>query len=465
MSKKLFAVVLRMSVYSNDNDAFIPEHWANESLAILEENMVAGMLIHRDFEMIFAQHGDVVNTRRPAEFVSKRKEQSDSVTIQDARATNVPVTLNQHLHVSFMIYDGEETKAFKDLVNEYIRPAMLAQARVVDQIILGQAYRFMVNGYGHLNGMTSSNAKDYVLGLRNLMNVNKAYVNGRNMLLTPSSETELLKQELFLAADKVGDQGTALREASLGRKLGFDMFMAQNTPSVIVGNTINQTALINKAGGYTTGGISTFVTDGSGAFANGQFITIAGDDTPLRVSSSTGGASPTALVTTTATKNPIADDAVITKYTPGAVNLSGGYAAGWGKEITVDAFTVAPQVGQLVAFGTASPVYTVIGVNGLVGITLDRPLELAIADDVAVNIGPAGNYNFAFHRNALALVTRPLKPPRQGTGAMSAVVNYNGLGIRATITYNGEKQGHLVTLDFLLGIAILDTNLGGLVYG
>lgn len=26
--------------YANDNDALIPELWANESLAILEENMV-----------------------------------------------------------------------------------------------------------------------------------------------------------------------------------------------------------------------------------------------------------------------------------------------------------------------------------------------------------------------------------------------------------------------------------------
>jgi hypothetical protein len=27
--------------HANDNDAFIPEIWANEGLAILEENMVA----------------------------------------------------------------------------------------------------------------------------------------------------------------------------------------------------------------------------------------------------------------------------------------------------------------------------------------------------------------------------------------------------------------------------------------
>lgn len=39
--------------------------WANESLAILEENMVAGMLVHRDFENVISKYGDIVHTRRP----------------------------------------------------------------------------------------------------------------------------------------------------------------------------------------------------------------------------------------------------------------------------------------------------------------------------------------------------------------------------------------------------------------
>ena len=33
----------------NLNDALVPEEWARQSLAILEENMVVALLIHRDF--------------------------------------------------------------------------------------------------------------------------------------------------------------------------------------------------------------------------------------------------------------------------------------------------------------------------------------------------------------------------------------------------------------------------------
>ena len=94
---------------ANSLDAFVPEIWANESVLILLENMVASSLIHRDFENELARFGDIVNTRKPAEFTAKRKDVNDNVTIQDASATNIQVPLNQHLHTSFLIRDGEES--------------------------------------------------------------------------------------------------------------------------------------------------------------------------------------------------------------------------------------------------------------------------------------------------------------------------------------------------------------------
>jgi hypothetical protein len=163
-------------------------------------------------------------------------------------------------------------------------------------------------------------------------------------------------------------------------------------------------------------------------------------------------------------KNAVVDNAVITFYSPGQINNSGGYAAGWQKALTVDTFSVAPKVGQFVTFGVTdtTTVYTIMQASST-SILLDRPLEAAVADNDKVNLGPAGSYNLAFHRDAMTLVVRPLIPPRAGTGALSATVNYNGLSIRATITYDGTKQGHLITLDFLCGIKVLDTNLGAVL--
>ena len=454
--------------YANDTDAFVPELWANESLIILEENMVMASLVHRDFEDLVQNFGDIVNTRRPAEFVAKRKTNDDTVTIQDATATNVQVPLDQHFHTSFIIKDGEESKSFKDLVTEFLRPAMISIARAVDLVISGQVYQFLTNVAGTLG---SAATKADLLGVREVMNRNKVLDRPRNLVLTPDAESDLLAIEAFVEADKVGDDGTALREASLGRKFGFDIFMAQNQPEVQVGNTLVAGMLVNNVAGYAKGD-TVLTVDGAIAAADsaiGLWITVEGDDIPQQITAIVGDPV-TSITISPGLDKAVADNAPVTIYVPGAVNLAAGYAIGFSKEIVVDGFVGNEvQVGQLVRFGDGSVTddYAVIDVNVLagdtIGITLDRPLAVALLDNAEVNIGPAGSYSFAFHRNALALVIRPLAAPKAGAGALSSVASHNGVAIRVVITYDGDKQGHLVTLDLLCGVAILDTNLGAVM--
>jgi hypothetical protein len=453
------------TVHANSLDALIPELWAQESLVILEENMVAGNLVHRDFENHIAAFGDIVNTRRPSEYEGKRKTPTDDITIQDSTATNVAVPLNQHVHVSFIINDEEQSKAFKDLVGMYLAPAMLAQARFIDKIVLGQVHQFLANGYGGLGSLSSSNSRARILGVRNVMNKNKAHAENRNLIWTPDGETEVLNTDLFISAEQVGDNGTALREASIGRKLGFNHFMCQNMSSVDSTIADVVTGAVNQAAGEGKGQTAITVDGFSAAIAANTWVQIGGY--PYRVVSTTGGATPTVItIGSPGLLAGVADDAVVTVYDPGAVNLAAGYAAGYAKTIAFDGMTNIPQVGQAVSFGTdpTSPVYTVIAATSTT-ITLDRPLEAAVADDAALNVGPAGNYNFAFHRNALALVVRPLAAPLAGAGALSSVVSHNGLSMRATIAYNHMKQGHVVTLDMLCGVKVLDTDLGAVLLG
>jgi hypothetical protein len=455
-----------VNVYENDVDVFIPQMWANESINILIENMVAASLVYRDFENVLQRYGDVVNVPKPGELQAKRKTNADNVVIQDVSSDNVQVPLNQHIHTSFLIRDGEESKSFKSLVDEYLKPAIISLARMVDQIVLGQYIQFLANTAGGLGNLTGANAKGNLLALRQVLNQNRAPMGGRNLILNPLSETTLLNLDIFTQAQQVGDQGQALREATLGRKLGWDFYMDQNMPVVNPGNTAAVGA-VNNVGGYPVGTTVITVDGFAAAISAGAWVTIAGDLVPHRVVSSVGGATPTSITLSDGLKVAVADNAAITTYTPGAVNNAGGYPIGYAKEITVDGFTVAPQVGQGVSFGTgANPtLYSIIAVNNLVGITLDRPLVVAIADNDTVNLGPAGAFNFAFHRNAIALVVRPLALPRQGTGALSAVANYNDVSMRIVITYQGEKQGHLVTVDMLAGVAVLDNRLGGVLLG
>ena len=132
-----------VACYDNNLDAYIPELWAQEGLAILEENMVMANLVHRDFENEIAKFGDVVNTRKPGEFRIRRKTDGTTLVQQDATATNVPVPLDQWFYESFVIRDGEGSKSFQELKDIYLHPAMLSIARGVDRCLLGRIHAYM----------------------------------------------------------------------------------------------------------------------------------------------------------------------------------------------------------------------------------------------------------------------------------------------------------------------------------
>lgn len=460
----------------NTIDAYIPELWANESVMILWEKMVIANLIHRDFSQEVANFGDIVNTRKPAEFTAKRKGVNDDVTVQDATAENIQVPLDQHFHTSFRIRDGEESKSFKQLRDEYLEPAIMSIARQIDKVLLGMTHEFNDNSEGIAGGVTSTNIKEQIINTRKRMNLNKAHDENRNLILTPNTEAEALKLDLFISADKIGDEGTAMREASLGRKLQFDMFMTQNTPSyTTVVNNASQ-PLVDLAAGYLAGTTVIHVDTAGSALEVGQYITIAGDGVPHLITA-LGSLSTEDIDVTISPplRGTVADNAVVTISGQALINEASGYAAGYDGELVVDGYTGAIPVGTGIKLATAgtpnvllSGIYSVLETTessgNTIGITLNKPLATAIANNDKIFLAPNAEYNFAFHRNAIAMVTRPLSPAPQGL-ALSSVASANNVGIRVTITYDGVKQGVLVTVDVLMGVKLLDLNLGAVLIG
>ena len=454
-----------VSLYANDNDAMIPEIWANMGLAILEENMVMAALVHRDFEDEVRSFGDVVNTRRPGQFKGRRKGDSDSVLAQDAITNNVRVPLDQHFYVNFVIKDGEASKSFQDLIDIHLLPGMQTIARMIDRALLGRVHAYLANTVGSLSGLTGSNAKATILEARQKLNENKAFFQGRHGVVDPRSETSLLSEEMFLKANEKGDDGTALREASLGRVLGIDWWLDQNTPGILVTNADTEATVTDAAEAANQTVISVTLTPTDGV---GVWVTIAGDDQPRYV---TALATNDTITIDSGLTAAVASGAAVTYY--GTALSTAAYAAGENKAITVDGFATGkpPQVGQLLAIGTGASrrVYTIIESEVVdasnQSILLDRPLELALANNEAVYPGPAGSFNFVFHREALALVTRPLALPSQDVGVRSQVAVHNDVSMRVAMQYDLTAQGTKVTLDLLAGVAVLDTDLGVVMLG
>ena len=85
------------------------------------------------------------------------------------------------------------------------------------------------------------------------------------------------------------------------------------------------------------------------------------------------------------------------------------------------------------------------------------PALQAAVTSKAVTIVSNHYANLAFHKNAFALVTRPLALP---LGAANAeVINYNGFAVRAVYDYDINAKKDIISLDILCGVKTLDTNL------
>lgn len=71
--------------------------------------------------------------------------------------------------------------------------------------------------------------------------------------------------------------------------------------------------------------------------------------------------------------------------------------------------------------------------------------------------------SLAFHRNALALVTRPLPAVPRELGAISAFQVLDDVALRVTSAYDIRFKGVTVSFDILYGIQLLDANLAVIV--
>jgi hypothetical protein len=280
----------------------------------------------------------------------------------------------------------------------------------------------------------------------------------------------MLKTELFISAEKRGDEGTALREASLGRLLGFDTYMDQNVPA------ITKSATVDYSDGVTDeaeplGETTMNVTIAGYAAIPGEYIWFEGEGQPHVVEASTGTGQTTSLNIVDGLLTAVDSAAVVTLFQ--ACDLAANYATGYSKGLVLENYTATkpPVAGQLLAFGTGvtRQVYTIIEAytdGSDYTVYLDRPLAIGVTTGADTAFpGPSGAINLAFHKNALALVTRPLALPNTALGVRSSVGVYNDVAMRVSMQYDLTSQGTQVTLDLLCGVAMLDENLGCVLLG
>jgi hypothetical protein len=460
----------------NSSDALTPEAWVREALVQVSEKRVASHLVFTDYSAEVARFGQIIHTHRPARMTSTRKKDGQALKTSTANVDNVDIVLNQWITQSFIIYDAENSLSFKDLVSMHLIPAAESIAQQIDQLVCNQVYQFV--GKSESGDLNSPVSKPTIINTRRNLIKNKVDPAGMNFLVGPDSEAQILSIDALTKVNEAGDAGRALRNAIIGRLFGFIFFMTHNTPSVPEMTGASTDLSINNTGGYPAGATDITVDLGASATAlvPGQWIMVGG--TPRRIASvSAPAVNDQDIVLTQGLRASVADASAVSAYECQDTGAS-PFPADYIDDIAV-AGTFADDValGQLVSFGTVDGVYGTIASPDEVLVlgastpyqankhfTLDVPVQNQIPAATAACLGPEGNYNFAFHRNAVALVSRPPAPPQAGMGVRSFSTAYEGMALRATLTYDGVLQGTRVTLDTFVGVKTMDERYGAVCY-
>ncbi len=460
----------------NDNNATKPEFWSHLGLMLLESKSTMANLVHRSFENDVAEAGDVVHTYRPNSFRIRRKKDTGEVEEQDATSERINVPLNQHIYSSFIIKDREWSLNAKDLVALHLPQAVSAIARGIDRAVTGFATQAFIKTpserVGRLGGLSSSNTRQAVIEANEKFDLANVPDEERRLLLNPRSRTHFLDSDFLVSADKSGDQANAaLRNAFLGELFGFDTFKSNNMASVTNGSTDTVSGTVTGALAAEAQTADEAVTITGYEVVDGEWVTISGNDQPQYATAATGTTNTTGITLNEAQKYASSAGAEIIVYRSCLAN--GTYAVDHEDDIIVDGHTAnkGPQVGQLLAIGTgvSRKVYTIVEATAVsatsTSILLDRPLEAELTDNASVFPGPAGVFNVGFHRDSIALVTRPLVAPRSVLGVDSHVAVSDNMGLRVTMQYDSKKQGTRVTVDVLAGLAMLNDQMGTLILG
>lgn len=246
-----------------------PTEVAGESLLALENNLVLANMVNRRFDPEFRKKGDTINIRNLSTYTAQ--EFSTTTSAQASSETAISLKLDHHLDTTVEVTSKELSLNVVDFRLQVLEPLLRAHAQKIDELIAGLyidiPYRSGSAGVTPATKATITNA-------RKVLNVNKCPVSDRWLVIDPEADDKLLQLDGFTEADKVGDAGSALREGSLGRKLGFNIEMDQNiayhTAGVPGGSPVAAATAGATAVAITAGGAS-------GTYAKGDLISIASD--------------------------------------------------------------------------------------------------------------------------------------------------------------------------------------------
>ncbi len=400
------------------NSLLTPSIIAKEALFQLENNLVMGKNVHREYKKEFVKVGGTVSIRKPVKFTTTK---SATLSKQDVTEGSTSITVGTQAHVGWEFSSSDLTLTVDQYSERYIEPAMITLANTIDKDLFA-LYKDVWNFVG-TPGSTPDSYADIALAAQRLDEMAVPETD-RCLMLNPSAHWSVAGAASALQAPNLvmgaWEKGRIRDQIAMMRP-----YSSQNVQTHTVGTKAG-TPLVNGASQTSTyANVKTtnaqdIITDGwtasSAVLKEGDVITIAG----------------------VYAVNPVPHDA-----TKSAMPYLQEFVVN--EDVTADGsgnatFSISPAIITSGAYQTVSA---------------------APADNAEITVkGTASTgypQNLAFHKNAFALVTCPLIMP--DGAAFKARASHNGLSVRVIKDYDITNDTEIIRLDVLYGVQTIYPDL------
>lgn len=403
-----------------------PSIIAKEALFHLENNVIMGQKVHRQYKKEFVKIGNTVTIRKPVKFIATAGAARSN---QDVIEETTSIVINNRQHVSWSFSSQDLTLTIEEYAERYIKPAMIALANTIDQALCLEGAEAFFN----ITGTPGTTPATFAVLSDTGQKMDEEPVpddGNRCLILNPAAR--------WAMANGLGGTGSGgifnadivhemVRRGRLGELANFDIYGDQNIVVHLNGTyagtvLVNDASFSNDTNIVNVDGLGNSITN---AVRLGDIFTIADVFSVNDISKQSTGFLQHFVVEANANSGITTGPAALTVFP----DLNDGSTASTAAFQTVDAL---PADNAAVTFLTGAS-------------AVSHP------------------QNLAFHKNALALVTVPLELPDSAT--FKARADWRGYSIRVIKDYDIDTDDEIIRLDILFGTKAIYRELGCRVIG
>lgn len=249
------------------NSLLTPALITKETLAILENNLVAAGKVNRQFENQFVKIGTTLTVRKPNRF---KVTMGPALQIQDISEPSTSITVSQQAHVDFQFSSQELTLTIEEYSERYCKPAAAELANTLDYSVLTN-FSSVFNEVGTPGALPANFAALGAVGQR--MDEGAVPQDGRVLILNPAAYWSMANGLVGFFVKSVAEPAF---KGFLAAIANFEIYEDQNIQAQTVG-LLGGVPLVN--GASQTG--SALVTNGwtaniTGLLNVGDVFTLAG---------------------------------------------------------------------------------------------------------------------------------------------------------------------------------------------